>query len=74
MKKLFRFPSMCLVLLLFVLLSCTDGYFWLFNLGLVLVGYLAILFINQLWLQIRNNYLYTKHREVSKLINRVKLQ
>jgi len=71
MKKSYRVPNIYLVLLIIIPLSWLINEPLLFELGIVLIGYLLILLFNQLWLQIKNNRLYMKHQQVSKILKQV---
>jgi len=71
MKKAHRVPNIYLVLLIIIPLSCLINESLLCELGLVLIGYLLILLFSQLRLQEKNNRLYMKHQQVSKILNQV---
>lgn len=71
MKKAYQVPNIYLVLLIIIPLSWLINESLLWELGLVLIGYLLILLFNQLWLQVKNNHLYMKHQQVSKLLKQV---
>lgn len=71
MKKAYRVPNIYLVLLIIIPLSWLINEPLLWDLGLVLIGYLLILLLNQLGLQAKSNRLYMKHRQVSKILNQV---
>lgn len=71
MKKAYRVPNIYLVLLIIIPLSWLINEPLLCELGIVLIGYLLILLFNQLWLQVKNNRLYMKHQQVSKILNQV---
>lgn len=71
MKKAYRVPNIYLVLLIIIPLSWLINESLLWELGLVLIGYLLILLLNQTWLQAKNNRLYTEHQQVSKILNQV---
>lgn len=71
MKKDYQVPNIYLVLLIIIPLSWLINESLLCELGIVLFGYLFILLFNQLWLQEKNNRLYVKHQQVSKILNQV---
>lgn len=71
MKKAYQVPNIYLVLLIIIPLSWLINEPLLWELGLVLIGYLLILLFNQLWLQVKNNHLYMKYQQVSKVLNQV---
>ncbi|QBJ03676.1 hypothetical protein HWC09_gp043 [Lactobacillus phage 3-521] len=71
MKKTYRVPNIYLVLLIIIPLSWLINELLLWELGLVLIGYLLILLLNQLGLQAKNNRLYMEHQQVSKILNQV---
>lgn len=71
MKKSYRVPNIYLVLLIIIPLSWLLNEPLLFELGIVLIGYLLILLFSQLRLQEKNNRLYMKHQQVSKILNQV---
>lgn len=71
MKKSYQVPNIYLVLLIIIPLSWLLNEPLLFELGIVLIGYLLILLFSQLRLQEKNNRLYMKHQQVSKILNQV---
>lgn len=71
MKKSYRVPNIYLVLLIIIPLSWLINEPLLFELGIVLIGYLLILLFSQLRLQEKNTRLYMKHQQVSKILNQV---
>jgi len=71
MKKAYQVPNIYLVLLIIIPLSWLINESLLWELGLVLIGYLFILLLNQMWLQAKNNRLYMEHQQVSKILNQV---